>query len=256
VPFGQPFVVTATVSAVAPGGGTPTGTVQFSSGGENLGPPVALTGGQASITINMILPKEEITADYSGATGYQPSSASATPNVTFSHPTVSGSVPGAATYNGGTWLVSGANIGGNVTVGAGTSVLVMNSTIGGAITATNSGAFALCGTSVGAVTVSGASGFVLVGDPGDDGCAGDTLRSNVRLSNNTGGVELGHNQIGGAATVTGNSGRGAFPEDVTTEIEANVISGALRCGNTPVASDDNQPNTVYGARSGECTGTF
>jgi hypothetical protein len=45
--FGQGVTFTATVSAVAPGSGTPTGTVQFVIDGTNYGSPVALSGGSA-----------------------------------------------------------------------------------------------------------------------------------------------------------------------------------------------------------------
>ena len=48
-PFGSTVVFTATVSAVAPGVGTPTGTVQFRIDGVNVGAPVALNpSGQAT----------------------------------------------------------------------------------------------------------------------------------------------------------------------------------------------------------------
>jgi hypothetical protein len=44
---------------------------------------------------------------------------------------------------------------------------------------------------------------------------------------------------------------------VGTEIEANLIGGGLRCsGNTPVAINDGQPNTVAGAETGECSPPF
>jgi len=48
--FGQPIVVTATVSATAPGSGTPTGTVTFLDGLTSLG-TANLVNGQASFTV-------------------------------------------------------------------------------------------------------------------------------------------------------------------------------------------------------------
>jgi ELWxxDGT repeat protein len=49
--FGQPATFTATVSVNAPGGGTPTGTVQFVVDGANFGSPVSLDPtGHASLT--------------------------------------------------------------------------------------------------------------------------------------------------------------------------------------------------------------
>ena len=46
--FGQAVTFSATVTAVAPGAGTPTGTVQFKTNGVNFGSAVALSGGSAS----------------------------------------------------------------------------------------------------------------------------------------------------------------------------------------------------------------
>src|SRR5262249_34929577 len=46
--FGQPTDFTATVAAVQPGGGTPTGTVQFTIDGSNFGSPVTLANGTAT----------------------------------------------------------------------------------------------------------------------------------------------------------------------------------------------------------------
>src|SRR5262249_29462710 len=46
--YGQAVTFTATVSANAPGAGTPTGTVQFQIDGVNFGAPVALSGGRAT----------------------------------------------------------------------------------------------------------------------------------------------------------------------------------------------------------------
>jgi acetyltransferase-like isoleucine patch superfamily enzyme len=178
-----------------------------------------------------------------------------TPAITFSHPTVSGSVPSGTTFSSGTWLLSGATVGGGVSIGPNASVLIMNSTVSGNITASGGGAFGLCGTTTyGSVTVANASGFVVVGDPLDDGCAANTLNSGLTLSSNHGGVEVSHNaRIGGTVTLQANSGPGANPDDVHPEIEANTIYGGLICsGDSPNAVDDAQRNTVSGARAGEC----
>jgi hypothetical protein len=52
--YGQTVTFTATVQAVAPGTGIPTGTIQFKNGSANLGAPITLdvVSGQASLTIN------------------------------------------------------------------------------------------------------------------------------------------------------------------------------------------------------------
>ena len=59
--------VTATVTANPPGSGVPTGTVQFRDNGVNVGAPVTLVNGAASITLtNLPLGLHNITAIYSG----------------------------------------------------------------------------------------------------------------------------------------------------------------------------------------------
>src|SRR5207244_1932915 len=72
--FGQSVMFTATVSAVAPGAGTPTGTVQFRDGAANLGSPVTLTGGSASFSTSALsVGGHSITAVYSGDASFNTS---------------------------------------------------------------------------------------------------------------------------------------------------------------------------------------
>jgi hypothetical protein len=114
----------------------------------------------------------------------------------------------------------------------------------------------LCGSTVGgAVGISGASGFVLVGDPGDDLCAPDSIGGILSLTSNTAGVEVSSSRIGGNVVLNNNSGRGRFAEDSRPEVEANTIGGRLSCaGNTPAPTNDGQPNTKGGSSSGQCIG--
>ncbi len=80
--FGQPVTFTTTVAAVAPGAGTPTGTVAFSDGAN----PVACTGGPPALDSNGIatcttsaLPAgaPSVTATYQGDTNFSATSTSA-----------------------------------------------------------------------------------------------------------------------------------------------------------------------------------
>jgi Glycosyl hydrolase family 9/Bacterial Ig-like domain (group 3) len=67
--FGQAVTFTATVTADAPGSGTPTGTVQFKADGSNLGAPVALDGSGVAMSapITALAAADHgITAVYSG----------------------------------------------------------------------------------------------------------------------------------------------------------------------------------------------
>ncbi len=54
--YGQPVTFTATLSAAAPGAGTPGGTVQFLVDGQDFGAPVAVSGGTATSTDSTPLP--------------------------------------------------------------------------------------------------------------------------------------------------------------------------------------------------------
>jgi hypothetical protein len=159
------------------------------------------------------------------------------------------------TLNGGSWCLNGANIGSTLTIGPGTTVIMVNSTVGSDTVATSPAGIAFCGNTLrGQLRITGATGFVLVGDTTDDACPGNTLSSTVTLSNNTAGTELADSpRIGNQVTISGNSGTGPFPSDNKPEIEANKMYGGLACsGNTPAASNNGRPNTVYGTRSGEC----
>jgi hypothetical protein len=164
------------------------------------------------------------------------------------------------TASGGSWCVNpGATISGNLTVRPGTTVVINGATIKGSVTASGGGAFSVCGSTLqSSLSVSGATGFVLVGDPGDDGCAGNTIHGSVNLKSNHAGVELSQNfYIGGTVTLSKNLGGGPF-DDAAPEVEANMINGGLVCtGNSPLASDDGgQTNMVSGPKKGECAGAM
>jgi hypothetical protein len=71
--FGQAVTFTATVSAVAPGRGTPSGTVTFLDGTATLG-SFTLNGGQSTLTVSALsVGIHSITVRYSGDTTFAPS---------------------------------------------------------------------------------------------------------------------------------------------------------------------------------------
>jgi hypothetical protein len=75
------------------------------------------------------------------------------------------------------------------------------------------------------------------------------------VSDNLGGLEVFANTIGGTTTVTGNQGAPPPSGDAVPEIERNTVGGALLCSsNAPAPTNDGQPNTVAGARTGQCAG--
>src|SRR2546426_1168914 len=70
--FGESLSFTTTVTAVAPGAGTPDGTVQFQVDAVNLGAAITLTGGTATsvATTTLSVGSHTVTAVYSGSTNF------------------------------------------------------------------------------------------------------------------------------------------------------------------------------------------
>jgi hypothetical protein len=69
--FGEPVLFTATVTPVAPGAGSPTGTVTFMEGATTLGSATLNSGGQASFsTSTLAVGTHMVTAVYSGDSSF------------------------------------------------------------------------------------------------------------------------------------------------------------------------------------------
>src|SRR6201988_286804 len=78
--FGQSVTFTATVSAVAPGAGTPTGTVTFLDGGSPIGTGM-LSGGIATFTTSALaVGNHTVTTSYGGSANFNGSTGSLTGN--------------------------------------------------------------------------------------------------------------------------------------------------------------------------------
>ncbi|MGH9125423.1 MAG: hypothetical protein ACRDZ8_11965 [Acidimicrobiales bacterium] len=185
-----------------------------------------------------------------------PAHETATASTTVACDHTQGPSSGTLTVGRGSTCIVGATIGGTLIVPAGSTLVLLDSSVaGGLLTTGRPGSVAVCDSRVGgSVQITGASGFVLLGDPGDDGCAGNTLHSSVLLASNHGALQVADNHITGSVSVTGTSGTGPFPGDVGAQIEANTIGGNLICSaNKPPATDDGQPNTVAGSAS-SCAG--
>jgi hypothetical protein len=81
-PFGSSAILKATVKALAPGGGTPAGTVTFREG-ETVLATVPLAAGSAKYALKSTAPGEHaITATYSGEAGYGSSADSLVQTIT------------------------------------------------------------------------------------------------------------------------------------------------------------------------------
>lgn len=88
---GQSVTFTATLSAVPPAVGVPTGTVQFRIDDANAGGPVALSGGVANyVTSTLTHGTHAVSADYSGDASFAPASADLAPDQVINTPPVAG----------------------------------------------------------------------------------------------------------------------------------------------------------------------
>ena len=74
---GEPVTLTATVSPVSPGSGTPTGTVIFSNGSTQLGTETLSDGVATLTTTTLPTGTDSITAVYSGDTNFIASTSTA-----------------------------------------------------------------------------------------------------------------------------------------------------------------------------------
>jgi len=199
VVFGQSASATAVVAAVAPGAGTPTGTLQFFVDGTSFGPPAALSGGSATTSLGALgVGSHSITTTYSGDAGFNASSGASTltvaradtatavsaspaatvfgQNVSFT-PTVAAVAPGAGLPTGTVqFRVDGVDLGAPVALGGGSATSVAATALGAgahAITATFSGDGNFnASTGTGALTVSRADTTTMIGssiDPANFG---------------------------------------------------------------------------------------
>jgi hypothetical protein len=220
--FGQPATFTATVAPAAANFYAPSGTVSFFAEGNTVTPvaTVALANGQASFTTaGLGAGSQTVTARYNGDALFSPSSGATTATIAVTR-TITGTWNKNLVVAPGTFvLVSGAQVNGNITVQSGGNLDIENAAVNGTITATQPGALRMCATSTtSSMSVSTATGLVLIGDPGDDACGGDTIGGPLSVVNSTGGVEILATGVNGPLTATNDSGTGAFPEDTAPEI--------------------------------------
>ncbi|MFK4145116.1 beta strand repeat-containing protein, partial [Streptomyces sp. NPDC004065] len=151
--FGQAKTLTATVAAVAPGAGTPTGTVDFHDGATLIG-TASLVGGTATLTTTSLgVGTHAMTALYSGDTNFTGSTSAvdtqtvtqaATSTVLVSAPdpsvfgqaktltaTVAAVAPGAGTPTGTVDFHDGATLIGTASLVGGTATLTTTSLAAG-----------------------------------------------------------------------------------------------------------------------------
>jgi hypothetical protein len=157
----------------------------------------------------------------------------------------------------GAYCLNGATVNGNVTLGDGTAIKVVNSVIHGRITANHATAVTVCGIKTAAgVVLTGTAAMVELGDDGDDlatTCASNTFGGGVNIKDTNGTVEIAGNAINGSLLLSGTD-EAAPGADGGVEIEANTINGNLTCSaNSPPPIDDTRPNAAAGIRLDECS---
>ncbi len=259
--YGQPVPLTATVAVVAPGAGTPGGTVTFFVDGVKFGNAPLNQGSpeQATLTTRELqVGDHELTAAYGGDANFGGSATTAPMRETVGCTrTVTGTAGTLAVTSGAVCVAAGTKVAGSIVVEPGAALSLSGATVGGSVQSTVASAVSVCGSALGSLSVTATTGYVLIGSDGDDAaapCAANTIKGGAALSGNRGGLELTGNAIGGNAQVTSTSGTGPDPEDKAPEVEANQIGGGLSCsGNSPAPTNDQQPNTVGGGRTGQCT---
>lgn len=271
--LGGPVYDTATLS----GGNAPTGTTAFRLYGPDdancTGPAVFTTSttvaGNGSYQSAAFTPSAagtyRWTAGYSGdGKNNAASSACNAANESvlirpFEPPpatsTLSGNVSGPVTVaSGQSVIVTDGQVVGPITIQAGGALQLVNTRVTNGVVATNPSFLSVCNSQISApsglptqgVVVSGSGTPLRIGDPAN-GCAGNRIAGDVRLTSNTGGLTLGANVISGNVTVDTNT-------IGTAIVKANSVFKALGCaGNNPPPVNNGQVNSAA-SKTGQCSG--
>jgi len=165
--YSQSVTFTATVSAVPPGAGTPTGTLQFQLDGSDFGSAVALVSGSAtsSATATLSAGDYTVTAVYVADANFNTSTGAL--DLTVSQASTSLSVDSATGKHGGTVDVSATLTSGGLALSGQTVVFTLNGTSVGSATTNSSGVATLTGVSIASMnagTHAGAIGATFAGD--------------------------------------------------------------------------------------------
>jgi len=281
--FGQSLTWTATVTAVAPGAGSPTGTVQFAVDGLNFGTPVTLAGGVATSAAraDLTVASHTITASYSGdgsfnsgvgtLAGGQIVNPSATTTVVTSstNPSVSGQsitfsatvaviAPGVGTPTGSIqFQVDGSNFGTPVTLVSGTA----SSPATAALSVGNHPVTAIYSPSGG--SFSGSSGTVAGGQTVNAASTTTTLASSqnpstfgqsVTFTATVAVVAPGSGTPTGTVQFAVDGSAFGAPVLLVGGVASSQATAALANGNHPVTATYTPTGTSFSASNGTLAG--
>lgn len=255
--FGDPVTLAATVTCV---GMQPTGTVNFTSDGNDLGSAALTPSDPDTATAELVvygLPPGtyNITADYGGDAFCMASTSD--PVAVVVTAAESGPVTGSVDVTVPTTLLPGTIVLGSINISGDGALNAEGARIIGAVNATGGTGLRMCDSTVlGRLSVDGMNGVVQIGDT-DAGipCEGNSIFGRATFMNNTGYLELDDNRVLGSVTLTDNTTTITVPPDnpEATEVTANTIFGRLACtGNTPAPTNSGEPNTVFGSSTGQC----
>jgi hypothetical protein len=257
--FGSSVSLKATVTALAPGFGTPAGTVTFFDGSGVVGTAALTSTGTTTLVVTGLQGgSQSFTASYGGSPNFAASSSAMATDVVGFTQTISGTYSGSLVISSGQLVYITGKVTGSVAVAPGGALEVNGGSIGGALASVGAVGFTLCNTKVGGpILVTLSTGFVFIGGsvPAGTGCGGSSIAGAMALVSNKGGLEMATSTVSGAAAITGNSGygpveqNGAFPPP---EFAGNTVSGALACsGNTPSLTDAGMSNKAA-IKAGQC----
>ena len=247
VDFGANAKLTVGVAAVAPGAGTPTGTVTLREGTAVLG-TATLNNALGTFTVADLLPgTHSMVATYNGDGNFNGSSSSPPVVVTVTCKTnKSAPTSGGLSVGSGSTCVTG-DVSGSITLGSGARLFISHATVGGDITGSGASRVALCGVTVrGNLNLAGVDGPILIGDAVNNRCAGNTILGIASIQSTAKGLKIGDNSFGKDLNLSSNL-KG-------TAVENNHIQGQLFCSdNKPKPTNNGRPNQG-GSRFGQCTG--
>ncbi|HEX3426009.1 MAG TPA: MBG domain-containing protein [Acidimicrobiales bacterium] len=221
------FTATVAPAQANQSGVNPTGTVAFYVDGATTAAATVQVAADGTAAFQATLPggTTTVSAAYSGDANFLGSSTAKPATATIAcAQTITGSHTGAVIAAKGLTCIVDAQLSGAVTVEAGASLDVENSTLGGAIVTNGAKSIRVCGDTIGShgsINVSGSTGFVVVGDPGEDRCAANTVDGALNLLNNTGGLVAVGNTVTGAVNASANRGAGPFPDQTAPEVTGN-----------------------------------
>ncbi len=242
--LGAATTLRATLVAVAPGAGTPTGLLQFFDSGRALGLPASVVNGAASLVVPSFSGgAHSLTASYLGDANFLGTTAARVHKVQCTR-TVTGNLTDYRIPASGTTCIAAGASKTTLTIPAGARVSIVDSRLAGLAIKVQALGLVMCGSTATTINATGASGPVVLGDDLRSACLGNRITV-ATLASNAKGVTLLANTLSGNLTVQGTRGG-------RTIIDANSIGGALRCtNNVPVAANLGRPNTAS-SRTGEC----